>query len=206
MPSSNPSPLVLRRFRLATPTGVLVLLQDADDALRVLEWDDNADRLTRLLHRYYGSGCAIADGDARSSVAVRALEQYFAGDLAALDALPVATTTGSEFQRRVWRALREIPAGTTISYAELARRVGKPSAFRAVGLANGANPIGIVVPCHRVIGSDGSLTGYGGGIDRKRWLLMHEGALPAAAFAASAGRAPAADAPRRRQLALELDR
>jgi methylated-DNA-[protein]-cysteine S-methyltransferase len=184
-----------------------VLLQDADDALCVLEWDDNDDRLTRLLHRYYGDGCAIVDADARASAAVRALERYFAGEITALDALPVATTTGSEFQRRVWRALREIPAGTTITYAELARRVGQPSAFRAVGLANGANPIGIVVPCHRVIGSDGSLTGYGGGIARKRWLLTHEGALPSAAAADAALRAmPAAgSASRRRQLALELD-
>jgi methylated-DNA-[protein]-cysteine S-methyltransferase len=187
-----------------------VLLQDADDALRVLEWDDNSERLTRLLHRYYGDGCAIVDGDARSSAAVRALERYFAGDLAALDTVPVATN-GSAFQRGVWRALRDIPAGTTISYAELARRVGKPSAFRAVGLANGSNPIGIVVPCHRVIGSDGSLTGYGGGIERKRWLLAHEGALPAAAAADAARRAPASAAAaaagaRRGQLAFALDR
>ena len=122
---------------------------------------------------------------------MRALGRDFTGELHALDALPVATG-GSAFQRRVWRALRDIPPGTTISYAELALRVERPSAFRAVGLANGANPIGIVVPCHRVIGSDGSLTGYGGGLERKRWLLAHEGA--------SAESAPA----RRRQMALAL--
>jgi methylated-DNA-[protein]-cysteine S-methyltransferase len=81
---------------------------------------------------------------------------------------------GTDFQRTVWRALRQIPCGTTIFYGELARRIGRPAAVRAVGLANGANPVGVVVPCHRVIGSDGSLTGYGGGIERKRWLLAHE--------------------------------
>ena len=83
-------------------------------------------------------------------------------------------TAGTDFQREVWRALRGIPCGTTLSYGELARRIGRPNAVRAVGLANGANPIGVVVPCHRVIGSNGSLTGYGGGIERKRWLLDHE--------------------------------
>ena len=82
---------------------------------------------------------------------------------------------GTPFQRAVWRALREIPCGETRSYGEIARRIGRPKAVRAVGLANGANPIGIVVPCHRVIGSNGTLTGYGGGIERKRWLLAHEG-------------------------------
>ena len=97
----------------------------------------------------------------------------FTGALTALDALPVATA-GTPFQRAVWQALREIPCGTTVSYAALAQKIGKPSAMRAVGLANGSNPIGVVVPCHRVIGADGSLTGYGGGLDRKRWLLDHE--------------------------------
>jgi methylated-DNA-[protein]-cysteine S-methyltransferase len=85
-------------------------------------------------------------------------------------------TGGTEFQRAVWTALCTIPAGQTLTYKGLAARIGKPAAIRAVGLANGANPVGIVVPCHRVIGSDGSLTGYGGGVDRKRWLLAHEGA------------------------------
>lgn len=105
------------------------------------------------------------------------LEAYFAGRLRAFD-LPLAPN-GTEFQLRVWRALRDIPFGATISYAELARRVGNTAAVRAVGAANGRNPIPIIVPCHRVIGSDGSLTGFGGGIDRKRWLLTHEGALGA---------------------------
>jgi methylated-DNA-[protein]-cysteine S-methyltransferase len=105
---------------------------------------------------------------------------YFGGDLAAIDALPVATG-GTEFQRAVWDELRRIPCGGSISYSELARRIGRPAAIRAVGLANGANPIGIVVPCHRVIGANGTLTGYGGGIERKRWLLAHERVAPAGA-------------------------
>jgi methylated-DNA-[protein]-cysteine S-methyltransferase len=103
-----------------------------------------------------------------------AIERYFAGELAAIYALPIRTA-GTAFQREVWSALREIPCGTTVSYAELAEQIGRPAAVRAVGLANGSNPIGVIVPCHRVIGSNGSLTGYGGGIERKRWLLEHEG-------------------------------
>jgi len=102
-----------------------------------------------------------------------AIARYFAGGLDAIDDLPVKTA-GTDFQRKVWRALRDIPCGTTISYGELARRIGQPHAVRAVGTANGANPIGVVVPCHRVIGANGSLTGYGGGMERKRWLLDHE--------------------------------
>ncbi|HEY7307673.1 MAG TPA: methylated-DNA--[protein]-cysteine S-methyltransferase, partial [Bryobacteraceae bacterium] len=102
-----------------------------------------------------------------------AIARYFRGELNAIDRLPVETA-GTGFQREVWGALREIKCGTTVSYAQLAMQIGRPTAVRAVGLANGSNPVGIVVPCHRVIGSDGSLTGYGGGIDRKRWLLEHE--------------------------------
>ena len=110
--------------------------------------------------------------DAALSASREQLEAYFAGQLTRFD-LPLAPQ-GTEFQQRVWTALRDIPYGETISYAELARRIGKPQAVRAVGGANGRNPISIIVPCHRVIGSDGALTGFGGGIERKRWLLRHE--------------------------------
>jgi methylated-DNA-[protein]-cysteine S-methyltransferase len=103
-----------------------------------------------------------------------AINSYFAGELTAIDTLPVQTA-GTPFQREVWYALRRIPCGTTVSYGKLAEQIGRPSAVRAVGLANGSNPIGVVVPCHRVIGANGSLTGYGGGMERKRWLLQHEG-------------------------------
>ena len=105
----------------------------------------------------------------------RALEAYFEGELKVLDSLEVAFERGTEFQLSVWRALREVPCGQTWSYGQLAKHLKRPSAVRAVGLANGANPVAIVVPCHRVIGSDGSLTGYGGGLPRKKWLLAHEG-------------------------------
>jgi len=105
-----------------------------------------------------------------------ALRRYFGGDLAALDAVP-AELNGTPFQKSVWQALRRIPPGATISYGELARRIGQPTSVRAVGAANGANPVAVIVPCHRVIGSNGTLTGYGGGLDRKRWLLAHEGVV-----------------------------
>ena len=104
------------------------------------------------------------------------IKAYFEGQLNAIDSLPVECV-GTPFQKRVWHALREIPCGRTVSYSELARRIGRPAAVRAVGLANGANPISVIVPCHRVIGVNGTLTGYGGGLERKRWLLSHEHAL-----------------------------
>jgi methylated-DNA-[protein]-cysteine S-methyltransferase len=101
------------------------------------------------------------------------LKRYFAGDLHAIDDLPVAFS-GTPFQLAVWQTLRKIPCGETWSYADVARKIGRPKAVRAVGMANGMNPVGVVVPCHRVIGSNGTLTGYGGGIARKEWLLKHE--------------------------------
>ena len=104
------------------------------------------------------------------------LRDYFAGDLDALDRVSVEMD-GTPFQRRVWTALRTIRAGRTASYSDIARTIGLPSSVRAVGAANGANPIAVVVPCHRIIGASGSLTGYGGGLERKRWLLEHEGVL-----------------------------
>jgi len=106
------------------------------------------------------------------ATAKQQLQEYFAGTRRTFD-LPLQPE-GTPFQVMVWDALREIPYGTTISYQELARRIGAEKAVRAVGAANGANPISIIIPCHRVIGADGSLTGYGGGIERKRWLLDHE--------------------------------
>lgn len=105
------------------------------------------------------------------------LERYFAGDLDAIDTLEVEPVKGTEFQRAVWQELRAIPPGETITYAELAERVGRPGAFRAVGSANGANPVPIVVPCHRVVNTGGGMGGYAYGLDVKRWLLTHEDAL-----------------------------
>ena len=152
----------------------LLVVSDAEGVLRALDFSDFSERMQRLLARHYGV-FSLVEGSAPAAITT-ALDGYFAGDLKALDTLPVATG-GSDFQKTVWAALRAIPAGTTSGYGALATRIGKPGAARAVGLANGLNPIGIVVPCHRVIGASGALTGYAGGVERKRWLLAHEGAL-----------------------------
>jgi O-6-methylguanine DNA methyltransferase len=161
----------LRVERHDSPVGALLLVTSADGALRALDYEDYEARMQRLLSVHYGAHELVAQPASESLS--RALRAYFAGDLRALDALAIATG-GTSFQRSVWRALRAIPASTTCSYGQLAACLGRPSASRAVGLANGKNPIAIVVPCHRVIGADGSLTGYAGGTERKRWLLDHE--------------------------------
>lgn len=163
--------------RAATPLGELVIIADRAGNLRAIDWTEHEVRMRQLLRLHYGADGFTLEPMRDPGGLTRAMRDYFAGDLAAIDGLPTATA-GTPFQRAVWRALREIPCGTTISYGTLAERIDRPTAVRAVGLANGANPISIVVPCHRVIGSDGSLTGYGGGIERKRWLLAHEGAMP----------------------------
>jgi methylated-DNA-[protein]-cysteine S-methyltransferase len=169
----NPSSLLLLD-RFPTPIGVMLLVTDDCERLRALDWEDHQPRMHRLLRLHYGpSGSAVRRG--RSSNVRDALEAYFAGDLGAIDGIHVETR-GTPFQREVWAALRRIPAGDTMSYGALAARIDRRSAVRAVGRANGANPVGVVVPCHRVIGADATLTGYGGGIERKRWLLRHEGA------------------------------
>ncbi len=159
--------------RLDTPIGEMLMVADRDGNLRAIDWADHETRMLRLLRLHYGpNGFELVSGTNPHGFA-DAIKLYFAGDIAALDILPVATA-GTPFQRAVWRALRDIPIGETVTYAKLAQQIGKPTAIRAVGHANGSNPVGIVVPCHRVIGADGSLTGYGGGIDRKGWLLHHE--------------------------------
>jgi methylated-DNA-[protein]-cysteine S-methyltransferase len=137
----------------------------------LLHFGADGPEIDRMFDRWY-PGEPRARQPLPATVSV--LRRYFDGDLAALDTVAVELN-GTEFQKEVWQALRRIPHGTTISYAELARRVGTVSAVRAVGSANGANPVAVIVPCHRVIGSNGSLTGYGGGLERKKWLLEHEG-------------------------------
>lgn len=160
--------------RMETPIGELLIVADYDGNLRAVDWAEHEIRMRRLLRLHYGEdGCRLEPARNPSEL-TDAIGRYFAGELAAIDMLPVRTA-GTPFQRDVWRALREIACGSTLSYAKLAERIGRPTAVRAVGLANGSNPIGVVVPCHRVIGANGSLTGYGGGIERKRWLLEHEG-------------------------------
>lgn len=160
--------------RLDSPLGPLLAVTDAAGTLHALDFSDFEGRLRTLFARHH-KGEALAEGAAPPALAA-ALAAYFGGNIAALDALPVARL-GSPFQQMVWAALRTIPAGQTWHYGQLAAAIGQPTASRAVGLANGANPIGIVVPCHRVIGASGALTGYAGGVERKAWLLRHEGAL-----------------------------
>ena len=157
----------------ATPVGTMLLLTDDDEAVRALDWEDYAARMHQLLRYHYGT--VRLEPKSGTSQARRAVEGYYGGDLTAIDSLPVKTG-GTAFQREVWAALRTIPTGETTTYGRLAVRLGRPQAMRAVGMANGANPVSVIVPCHRVIGANTSLTGYGGGIERKRWLLRHEGA------------------------------
>lgn len=166
--------LRLSMDRMATPIGELLIVSDHLGNLRAIHWTEDEAGLHRFLHLHYGKNGFRLDAARNACGFTHALERYFAGELNAIDSVPVQTG-GTDFQRQVWQALRQIPCGTTISYGELAAEIGRPAAVRAVGLANGSNPVPIVVPCHRVIGSDGSLTGYGGGLERKRWLLRHEG-------------------------------
>lgn len=159
--------------RIDTPIGPLVLLA-REGILLMLEFEDAGSRVDReMAVRFRGEAHQPTDDPFGLASRIRA---YFAGDLSAIDGIET-DGGGTEFQKRVWAELKRIPCSVTISYGELARRLGDVKAVRAVGTANGRNPIAIVVPCHRVIGADGSLVGYGGGMDRKRWLLVHEGAL-----------------------------
>ena len=169
MPDAQPETLTLDR--VATPVGEVLLVTDAEGAVRALDFADHEARMTRLLARH-APGAVVTEGRAPEAVR-RAVEAWFAGDLGALDGLTVRTG-GTVFQRAVWAALKAIPAGETRSYGQLAAAIGSPRAVRAAGLANGQNPVAVIVPCHRVIGANGTLTGYAGGLERKRWLLNHE--------------------------------
>lgn len=169
----NAPPEALTLDRVKTPVGEVLLVTGPEGAVRALDFAGYEDRMHRLLGRH-SPGAALSPGRAPAVVRT-AVEAYFGGEVRALDALPVKTG-GTAFQKAVWAALRAIPAGQTRSYGQLAAAVGSPKAVRAAGLANGQNPIAVIVPCHRVIGADGTLTGYAGGLERKRWLLAHEGA------------------------------
>jgi methylated-DNA-[protein]-cysteine S-methyltransferase len=158
---------------VASPVGDLVLFARAE-ALVAMAFADRATWIPRQLAARFGTVTYRSGRDPAGAATI--VRRYLDGDLHALTAIAV-DTGGTPFQARVWQALRQIPAGATQSYGDLARAVGHPEAVRAVGAANGANPVSLVIPCHRVIGSDGKLTGYGGGLPRKRWLLVHERAL-----------------------------
>lgn len=158
--------------RLPTPIGTALLVTDADGLLRALDWEDYEPRMRQLLRLHYG---AVDLQDAAAPRDLRlALTNYFKGDLDRLASIQWRVA-GTPFQQKVWHALPKIPSGTTLSYGALAARLDMPRAMRAVGHANGSNPISVVLPCHRLIGAGGSLVKYGGGLERKRWLLRHEG-------------------------------
>lgn len=175
-----------------TPTGRMHIITDEEQKLRAADWENKADRrpmglltersarespagtgMLQWLRTHYGeNGFRLAETRTPSEPRL-ALEAYFEGQVAAIESIRTLAR-GTEFQLLVWSALRAIPVGSTLSYGALAAKIGRPAAVRAVGAANGANPIPVVVPCHRVIGADSSLTGFGGGLERKRWLLTHE--------------------------------
>ena len=161
----------LRLEKWISPMSPLLIVTDQNGILRALEFGEYELRMDRLLRSHYGS-YSLEERSVPETI-IEKLNAYFAGDLEAIDEIQTATG-GTSFQKEVWSALREIPPGTTISYGQLAGKLGRVGASRAVGAANGANPIPIVVPCHRVIGANGTLTGYGGGLQHKKWLLDHE--------------------------------
>jgi methylated-DNA-[protein]-cysteine S-methyltransferase len=159
--------------RISTPIGDMVLIA-RDDVLLLLEFDDATDRVAREMRVRFGDVELQKASNPFGFSEV--MQDYFAGNPSAIDNLPT-DGGGTAFEKQVWAELRKIPCGTTKSYGDIARTLGDINLSRAVGTANGRNPIAIVVPCHRVIGADGSMTGYGGGLKRKEWLLRHEGAL-----------------------------
>ena len=164
-------PETLTLDRIETPIGTALVVTDEAGVLRAFNWTDYEPAMkTWIARRYPKARLVEGQGPLRAKFAA-----YFAGQTDAFETV-AWEGSGTPFQKKVWETLCTIPAGETLSYAQLAERIGRPTAVRAVGLANGSNPVALVVPCHRVIGANGSLTGYGGGLHRKRWLLEHEGA------------------------------
>lgn len=166
-------PRALTLTEIETPVGALTLLLDGETVL-ICEFADRQTRVEQQIERFY-TGCTITAGECPPAVA-GAFKAYFESETSALGGLK-SHPEGTAYEERVWRALKDIPAGETSSYGALAKTLG--SSARAVGRANGRNPVALIHPCHRVIGADGSLTGYAGGLERKEWLLRHEGALMA---------------------------
>ena len=158
--------------RLTTPIGIALLVTDGAGVLCALDWHDYEQRMRELLRLHHGA-VELVDQTAPTTMKA-ALSAYFEGDLGQLARIEWRIA-GTPFQQKVWTALLRIPVGTTMSYGALAAKIDMPRAVRAVGHANGSNPISVVLPCHRLIGADGSLVKYGGGLKRKRWLLRHEG-------------------------------
>lgn len=175
MPAVAKPPETLTLDRIPTPIGTALVVTDEHGVLRAFNWTDYEPAMLKWIARRYPKA-ALVEGQGPLRAKFNA---YFSGQTDAFEDI-AWEGAGTAFQRQVWETLCSIPVGETWTYAQLAARIGRPTAVRAVGLANGSNPVALVVPCHRVIGSDGSLTGYGGGLHRKRWLLEHEGARAAA--------------------------
>lgn len=160
--------------QIASPLGKLLVVYDRKNKLRALDWVDYESRMHLLIHRQYkDSHIQLTKATACNSTIAQQIHAYFDGELQSLSTIEVELG-GTVFQREVWSALQNIAAGQSISYGQLAMLINRPTAVRAVGVAIGANPISLVIPCHRVIGKDKTLTGYAGGLDRKHWLLLHE--------------------------------
>ncbi len=155
---------------IPSPTGEILLVTRDEDVV-ALDFADCESRMLRLLESRFEAVKLVPRK--RPSVAAKLVHAYLGGDAEALDRIKIHLS-GTKFQEKVWRALRKIRCGETLSYGELAHRLGRPTAARAVGAANGRNPIALIVPCHRVLASNGSLHGYAGGLARKQWLLEHE--------------------------------
>lgn len=160
-------------WRHDSPIGPLGVATDDDDAVVACSFEGEGS-LDRIVTRHWPD--AVVGPGRSAAVVVKALDAYFSGRRDALDSL-TWRVPGDDFQSRVWKALADIPAGVTISYGEMAKRAGEPGAAQAAGVALNRNPIPLILACHRVVGHDGSLVGFGGGVERKRWLLAHEGAL-----------------------------
>ena len=157
--------------KISSPLGTLLVVSDGE-RLCALDYADYEQRMLKLLRAHYDQ---VHLRDAKNPAGVSRMRRaYLAGEISRIDAIPV-NLGGTPFQRQVWSALRAIPPGTVMTYGELAEKLGRPTAYRAVGMTNALNPIAIVIPCHRLVGANGSLTGYAGGLERKRWLLAHEG-------------------------------
>jgi methylated-DNA-[protein]-cysteine S-methyltransferase len=153
---------------IPTPIGAVQLVS-SQNAVVLLDFADNSERIQKLLEKRFGN-CVLNPKPLEWS---KAVQDYFSGNFSALETIPT-DTGGTDFQQRVWKSLRQIPVGQTWSYLAVAQFIGQPTATRAVGMTNGLNPISLILPCHRVIGANGKLTGYAGGMERKRWLLEHE--------------------------------
>jgi methylated-DNA-[protein]-cysteine S-methyltransferase len=157
--------------KVSSPLGVLLIVSDGA-RLCALDYADHERRMLKLLRaRYEQVHLQTVKNPGGVSHLIRS---YLAGDVFCIDSIPI-NTGGTPFQQQVWSALRTIPPGAVMTYGGMAKKLGKPTAYRAVGMTNALNPIAIVVPCHRLVGANGSLTGYAGGLERKRWLLAHEG-------------------------------